>query len=155
MIKALRVDHRLLHGQVAFSWTSHLNANCILLANDSLLEDELRLTSIKLAKPTGVKLVIKSIADSIEAVKSGVTDKYNLFIVVESIADAAKLTEALNLPDLNLGGTKSAPDKRKLSKAIYVTNEEEGILKQIISDGVNVRIQMVPTEKAIPVQSVL
>ena len=50
MIKALRVDHRLLHGQVAFSWTSHLGADCILLASDSLLNDELRLTTVKIAR---------------------------------------------------------------------------------------------------------
>ena len=34
MIKMLRVDHRLLHGQVAFSWTGYLGVNCILIAND-------------------------------------------------------------------------------------------------------------------------
>ena len=84
MIKLLRVDHRLLHGQVAFSWSSHIGCDCILIANDSVLLDDLRLTTVKLAKPIGVKLVIKSIEDSIKAIKSGVTDKYKLFIVVES-----------------------------------------------------------------------
>jgi len=49
------------------------------------MNDELRKTTIKLAKPPEVKLVIKNIADSIEAIKSGVTDKYKLFIVVESV----------------------------------------------------------------------
>lgn len=32
MIEMLRVDHRLLHGQIAYAWTSHLNADCILIA---------------------------------------------------------------------------------------------------------------------------
>lgn len=74
MITLLRVDHRLLHGQVAFSWTQYVGADCILIANDSVPEDELRKTTIKLAKPPSVKLVIKNINDSIEAIKSGVTD---------------------------------------------------------------------------------
>ena len=88
MIKLLRVDHRLLHGQVAFSWTQFLGADCILIANDSLMQDELRKTTIKLAKPQGVKVVMKNIQDSIDAINSGVTDKYKLFVVVESIEDA-------------------------------------------------------------------
>ncbi|HHP7414153.1 TPA: PTS sugar transporter subunit IIB, partial [Klebsiella pneumoniae] len=88
MITLLRVDHRLLHGQVAFSWTQYVGADCILIANDSVPGDELRKTTIKLAKPPSVKLVIKNVNDSIEAIKSGVTDKYNLFIVVESVNDA-------------------------------------------------------------------
>ncbi len=36
MITLLRVDHRLLHGQVAFSWTQYVGADCILIANDSV-----------------------------------------------------------------------------------------------------------------------
>lgn len=61
MIKLLRVDHRLLHGQVAFSWTQSLGTDCILVANDDVPENDIRKTTIKLAKPQGVKLVIKKI----------------------------------------------------------------------------------------------
>jgi Phosphotransferase system, mannose/fructose/N-acetylgalactosamine-specific component IIB len=42
MIEMLRVDHRLLHGQVAFSWTSTLGADCILIANDTAATNELK-----------------------------------------------------------------------------------------------------------------
>ena len=70
MIKLVRVDHRLLHGQVAFTWTSAINADCILIANDAVPKDDLRKTSLKLAKPTGVKLVMKSVEDSIDAINS-------------------------------------------------------------------------------------
>lgn len=50
MITLLRVDHRLLHGQWPFS-TQYVGADCILIANDSVPGDELRKTTIKLAKP--------------------------------------------------------------------------------------------------------
>ena len=61
MIKMLRVDHRLLHGQVAVSWKSALDVDCILVANDSVPGDALRKSAIKLAKPADTKLVIKTI----------------------------------------------------------------------------------------------
>ena len=41
MIKLVRVDHRLLHGQVAFSWTNGVGANCILVASDTVVNDDL------------------------------------------------------------------------------------------------------------------
>lgn len=104
MVLMTRVDCRLLHGQTAVSWTSGLGADCILIANDSVATDDLRKTTMKLAKPAGAKLVIKNIEDSITALKSGVTDKYKLFIVVESIEDAAKLALAVPAVDkVNLG----------------------------------------------------
>ncbi|MDZ5010883.1 PTS mannose/fructose/sorbose transporter subunit IIB, partial [Clostridium perfringens] len=71
MIKAVRIDHRLVHGQVAFSWTKFLEADCILVASDNLMKDELKMTAMKIAQPTGVKLVMKSIDDSIKALNSG------------------------------------------------------------------------------------
>ena len=55
MLVGLRVDHRLLHGQVAFSWTSALGADCILIANTAVTNDNLRKTAIKMAKPAGTK----------------------------------------------------------------------------------------------------
>lgn len=155
MIKSLRVDHRLLHGQVAFSWTSHLGADCILLASDSLLNDELRLTTVKIARPPGIRLVAKNINDSIQAVKSGVTDKYKLFIVTDTIEDAARIARECQVKSINLGGTKSAKDKTKLSKAIYVTEHEKEVLKELIKEGIELNIQMIPSEKRISAESVL
>ena len=62
MIKLVRVDHRLLHGQVAFSWTNGVGANCILVASDTVVNDDVWKTTLKLGKPSGVKLVIKNIS---------------------------------------------------------------------------------------------
>lgn len=50
MIQMIRVDYRLLHGQVAVSWTSALGADCILLVSDTVLNDKLRLQALSLAK---------------------------------------------------------------------------------------------------------
>ena len=67
MVELCRIDDRLLHGQVAFSWTNELSADCILIANDAVVHDEVFKTTMKLAKPSGVKLVIKNLEDSIKA----------------------------------------------------------------------------------------
>lgn len=156
MILLTRVDHRLLHGQVAVSWTSTLGADCILIANDELMANELKKTTIKLAKPNGVKLVIKNIEDSIAALKSGVTDKYKLFIVVESIADAARISE--NVPEvkqINLGGTKAEKGTKNISKTINITAREEELIREMVSSGVEVEIRQVPGDKKIKAISVL
>jgi Phosphotransferase system, mannose/fructose/N-acetylgalactosamine-specific component IIB len=152
MIKLLRVDHRLLHGQVAFSWTQYLGADCILIANDSVMNDELRKTTIKLAKPPEVKLVIKNIADSIEAIKSGVTDKYKLFIVVESVEDAYRLSKDIaEINQINLGGTKPKDGTHNISKTINVTQEEEQFLKELHNIGKEVEIRIVPNDRKQPI----
>ncbi|WP_435928975.1 PTS sugar transporter subunit IIB [Dryocola sp. BD613] len=148
MITLLRVDHRLLHGQVAFSWTQYIGADCILIANDAVMEDELRKTTIKLAKPPAVKLVMKNISDAIAAIKSGVTDKYKLFIVVESVADAWRLVSAVpEIKSINLGGIKAKEGSQNISKAINVLPEEIALLNELVKAGTEVEIRQVPNDR--------
>lgn len=156
MILLTRVDHRLLHGQVAVSWTSMLGADCILIANDELTKNDLKKTTMKLAKPANVKLVIKNIEDSIKAIRSGATDKYKLFIVVESIADAAKLSEAIpEIKQINLGGIKAKEGSRNISKAINVLPEEEKLLKEMLMRNMEIEIRQIPNDKKILAKNIL
>ncbi|WP_298065474.1 PTS sugar transporter subunit IIB, partial [uncultured Cetobacterium sp.] len=141
---------RLLHGQVAFSWIQNLGADCILIANDSVVNDELRKTTMKLAKPQEVKLVIKNIEDSIQALKSGVTDKYKLFIVVESVEDAYKIaSEVDNIKQINLGGVKARENSRNISKAVNLLEEEENLLKELQSLGIEIEIRQVANDNKV------
>ena len=40
MIKLVRLDYRLLHGQVVFSWTGHVGAQRIIVVDDDAANDE-------------------------------------------------------------------------------------------------------------------
>lgn len=156
MIKGLRVDHRLLHGQVAFSWTSALKADCILIANDGVMKDDLKKMAIKMAKPQGVKLVIKDIDNSIQALNSGVTDKYKLFVIVESVKDAYRLmTETNVFESVVLGGTKATEETKNISKAVNLTDEEINLIKNLIDKEYEVEIRMVPADKKLNAKDVI
>lgn len=148
MIKLFRVDHRLLHGQVAFSWTNSLSVNAILIASDKVVNDLVRKEALKLAKPGGVKLVIKSIEDAAYAINSGVTDKYNLLIVVESVEDAFNLAQKTKgLTSLNLGGIKKREGTEQISTAVYLTKDEKELLAQLADMGLEIEIRQVPGDK--------
>lgn len=156
MIKLLRVDHRLLHGQVAFSWTNALGTDCILIANDSVPTDDIRKTTLKLSKPNGVKLVIKTVDDAIAAVNSGVTDKYKLFIIVESIHDARRLVEGCPaIREVNLGGTQKTPEKQALSKFVFATEQDVEDIRAMIAAGAEVELRQVPSDNKIKAQNVV
>ena len=148
MITLLRIDHRLIHGQVAFSWTGYLGADCILVANDDCVTNELRRATIRLAKPAGVKLVIKGIDDSIAAINSGKTDKYHLFIVVDCVRDAYRLAKEIDqITRVNVGGLKATAQTHPSSadKNINLTDEDESMLRELMEMGKEVELRMVPS----------
>jgi len=147
MIKLFRVDHRLLHGQVAVSWYGAVGADCILIANDDVPKDPIRKASIKMAKPSGSKLVMQSIDRSIESLNSGITDKYHLMIIVESINDAYRIISKMNNKPkiLNLGGTKETSETKILAPSVNTSSKDEKQLKELIEQGVKVEVQQVST----------
>lgn len=147
MIKLLRIDHRLLHGQVAFSWTKFLESDCILIASDALMKDELKMSAMRMAKPNGIKLVMKSIDDSLKALKSGVTDKYKLFIIVESVEDAYRLIKEYDgIHSINIGGMKAQDNRKQISKAVFVSEEDIDKLKEMHELGIELEIRLVPND---------
>lgn len=145
MIQLLRVDHRLLHGQVVFSWCGQLNPNCILIANDAAATDDVRKAALRLGKPNNAKLVIKTVDDSIAAINEGKTDKYSLMIVTGNVKDAVRLArETTQIKSINLGGTKSAPDRHALSHTVYVSDEEEKLLHEAAAEALRCSSRQCP-----------
>lgn len=112
MIKLLRVDERLIHGQVAFAWTNSLKADCILIVNDAVAADKLRRNSLKMAAPAGVKFVVKTLKDAIPLLNGTKTDKYKLFLIVDNTSDALELVKNVKDVDhVNLGNMKLTSER--------------------------------------------
>lgn len=155
MIKMIRVDYRLLHGQVAVSWTGTLGADALLLVSDTLKNDKLRMETLALAKPSGIKVVVKNTEEAINVIKSGKTDRYSMFVICETVGIADKLAREFGVKSINLGNISFGEGKRKLSKSVYVDPNEEKTIKSLIADGYDLFIQMVPTENKIVAKNVI
>lgn len=148
MILLTRVDHRLLHGQVATSWVNGLGSDCIFCVGDKVANDPVWKTTLKMGKPTGCKLVIKDMAHAIEAINSGVTDKYRMIICVRSIEDAKLLIDGCpQIKSLNLGNTLESPTTKQISRQIFLEPEEAEMLKELGERGVEVEIRALAADK--------
>ena len=65
----VRVDNRLVHGQVVETWLPYSKANVMVLANDDIVADQLRQEIIKLAIPSGVDLMFTCIAETAQTLE--------------------------------------------------------------------------------------
>ena len=66
-----RLDERLIHGQVATFWTRTLQADRIIVADDDVLKDEIGVSALKAAVPSGVHLSILSVDNAAARLKCG------------------------------------------------------------------------------------
>jgi fructoselysine and glucoselysine-specific PTS system IIB component len=119
MIKLLRIDDRLVHGQVALTWTPSLGADCLVVANDKTAKDEFLKMTMNLAKPASAKLLIKSLDDTIKFLSDERSKHMKIFVLVNSVQDAAVLAEALpEIKSINFGGIRGKEGSKLISKAI-------------------------------------
>lgn len=156
MIQIIRVDDRLLHGQVAVSWKADLNYEAIVIASDSAANDKIRSAALKLAKPNGVLIAIRTVEDSIKLLKNEKLQNLRVFVVADSIKAAQELFKGVDeKPTLNIGGIQQDEGKKPVVSYAYLTEEEIGILQELDSEGVNIEFRLVPSDKATKLKDIL
>lgn len=148
MIQLIRVDDRLLHGQVAYSWKAELGYEAIVIVSESAAKDDLRKAAIKMAKPEGVKLAIRNLSDAIELLNNEKLKHLKVFVVTDTINEANKLLHGINeTPILNIGGIQKEEGKEPLTSYAYGTTEDRQLLKSLNEEGYKVEFRLVPSDK--------
>lgn len=156
MIKLTRIDDRLVHGQVAFTWVPALSVDCLLVANDKVAKDEFQKMTLNLAKPANTKLVIKTLADAILFLNDEKNGKANVLILINSIKDAATLAAGVpTITSINFGGIRGKAGSRLISKAIAITDDDVPVLQALLQKNIELEIRQVPTDSKQKVESLL
>lgn len=145
MIVLMRIDDRLLHGQIAFSWKAALNYDAIVIANDDAAENELRKKTFKLARPEGVNLATRSVEDAARLVADERLKPMKVFLICGSPKDAYRLYQLIEeRPALNIGGIQKGEGTQMIAPSVWFDQEDFGYADKILEMGIEVEIREVP-----------
>lgn len=160
MIAQLRVDDRLIHGQVALVWTKELNTPGIIVANDNAANNQMVQMTLKMATPTGKKLLIRTVDDAIKVFNNPKGVNMRIFALTNSVKDALKIAQ--NVKDIeginvaNVGRfAKDANDAVQLSSTLMLSQDELKSLKELASLDIPVFNQVVPSNAKTPIKTLL
>lgn len=154
MIQMIRIDDRLLHGQVAYSWKSELNYQAIIIACDQAANDEVRKMAIKLCAPEGVKLAVRTVDAAAEMLNNPKLDKLNVFVICANPADVVRLTGMIReKPVVNLGGMQKNEGTVSFAKAVFVNEKDLEALDQLHADGYKIEVRQVPSYQPVSYES--
>lgn len=146
LIEVLRIDDRLLHGQVAATWIPFLGVDTILIANDMLIKDKTMQIAFKLAKPAGVTLSMKSLDGAVEVINNPKHKDRKIMVIVGSPQDAeylCKHTKGIN--NVVIGGQRDGKGKKKIDITVYLDDKDMKSLYEISKLGIEIISQAVPT----------
>lgn len=150
MISLMRIDDRLIHGQVAFGWSTSLGINVILVVNDEAKNDQMKAMALNLAKPNNVTLYIRGVQESGEIVeKFAQSKKNNVLVLVKNTKDALELVKNSGgvIKELNVGGLRYEAGKKKLTDLVAVDENDVSNLKEINDLGIEIEFRMLPRDK--------
>jgi PTS system mannose-specific IIB component/fructoselysine and glucoselysine-specific PTS system IIB component len=156
MIKLTRIDDRLVHGQVAMTWTPAIGADCLVVANDKVANDEFMKMTLGLAKPASAKLVIKSLADAATFINDPRAQGLKILLIINSVQDAAAMANAIcDIKSINFGGIRTKEGTRPISKAIALTDDDITIIKQMLAKDLELEVRQVPTDKKVLIATLI
>lgn len=146
MIAHMRIDNRLIHGQVAVSWVGAIGANLLMVVNDDVAQDPIQKQMLPMAA-RGVKTLVLSIEDAVKYVNEK-KDNEKIMIIAKLPSDALKLLKAGIKPkEVNVGNQAPLPGTnfKMVTKSIAVTPEDAKIYREIEALGFHLTTQMMPT----------
>lgn len=131
MIKHLRIDNRLIHGQVAVTWMNNIGADKIIVCNDKVAADPIQKMALPMAA-RGNTVYVLSIAETIQYAKEHQDE--TMFIICKFPTDALEvLKSGLEVERVNVGN--AAPivgtTYEMVTKSIAVTKEEADVYREI------------------------
>lgn len=151
-INHMRIDDRLIHGQIVTAWISDSKANTIMVADDKAAKDSLQQTMLKFAVPSGIKLIINSIEDAAKTLNDPLVKEAVLLIVRNPKCAYELLLKGVSVQSVNVGNisnSKSEKGRKKLLQFIFVEPEDVEYLKKIYDMGIKLDVRAIPNDKSI------
>ena len=145
----VRIDDRLIHGQVITVWIKHLRFTRILILDDDVAADLFLQQVLRLAAPPDLRVEVFSIAEGIWLLGQDALSRKSTMILLKTPLAARRLfDEGLPYSALNIGGIGHKPGRKNIFKNISASQEEIAILKYLLGKGVKITLLTVPGEQS-------
>ena len=152
-IALVRIDDRLIHGQVVVGWGQPLGAGFIVLVDDDVRSSdwEQEQELYRMGVPDGVEVIFASIQEATERMRAWEADSRAGIVLFQSIDVAEQLVEGgAPITRLNVGGIHHRPGRTERLRYVFLSDAEAEALRSLAAKGITVTAQDVPTARPVP-----
>lgn len=145
-ILLVRIDNRLIHGQVGITWVNHLRANLILVANDKAANDTVQQNLMEMVVPDSIATRFFTLQKTIDVIHKA-SESQHIFIVCKTPQDVLKLVEGgVPIKKVNIGNMHFSKGKTQISSTVCIDENDKDTFRKLKSMGVLLEIRRVPDE---------
>ncbi len=155
-IRLVRIDDRLIHGQVATVWAKVTKVNRILVVSDEVAKDTLRKTLLKQASPPGVIVNVITIDKMISIFNDPKFNDFKSMLLFTSPRDVRRVVEGgVKLDTINIGGMSFSDGKKMITNAVAVNSEDIKDLKYLNEQEIKLEIRKVVADNKVYMMDLL
>lgn len=143
----VRIDDRMIHGQVAAYWSNVLKISRIMVANDAVAADSLQKSVLRMAAPAGVhtSLISKEVAAT--NIKAGKYDAERVLLILKNPKDALDLINlGVEIKAINVGNMAHKDGTLSVKKSVNLMPEDIDAFRELDSKGVELTAIMIPDD---------
>lgn len=145
----VRIDTRLLHGQVSTNWVRAVNPNRIIVVSDKVAQDEMRKTLIQQAAPSGIRthtIPVSKLAEIDDDPRFGATRALILFETPQEVLEAVDL--GVEFDHINIGSMAHSQGKTMINNSISVDQDDVQTLQELKDHDITFDVKKLPGDSA-------
>lgn len=146
-ITLIRIDDRLIHGQVIQGWVKHEKIQKIIVCSDEVARDEMRKTLMEIAVPEELKILILPIEESAKiAQESQFTKEKTLFLFTTPGDLVRFINLGVKIKSVNIGAMHFSPGKRHILETVSVDEDDLSAFQELAKQNIELEVRAVPTD---------
>ena len=143
-ISFVRIDDRLIHGQVATVWSKESGCSRIMACSDEVAADTLRKQLLLQVAPPGIKAYVVPIEKAIEAYKNPKYDSFKTLFLFTNPTDVLRMVEGgVDIKSINVGGMCYKSGKTQITGAVSVDENDIEAFKQLDKKGIELEVRQI------------
>lgn len=142
----VRVDDRLIHGQVVVGWVHALNADRIALVDDKIYQSDWERELYRLGVPSNVELLFESVESAARTIQDWKSSKHRTIVLLGDVLTLASLCKhSTEITEVNVGAIHQRDGTTERLPYVFLSETEGRVLRDLADRGVKITAQDVPT----------
>lgn len=153
-----RLDYRLLHGQVVFTWTTKVQAERIIVVDNAAANDDIKKDALKLAKPQGVRLNVFTVERALAKMDKLNTLGERVMFIFGNTAEMLQFCQGYKLDAINLGATANQDGADQIGgkdSSVFFDDTQKADVNQLLDMGIKLYVQQTPTYQSVDIDAKL
>lgn len=156
-ILLLRVDERLIHGQVVVGWGAELHPDRIIVVDDEIAASEWEQDLYRLGLGEGMSALFTTVEGATGQLDTWQGDASRSLLLTRDIDTMLRLSRGGRLrgQEVNIGGIHYVPGREEVLPYVYLDGAQREALSSLIGEGVSASARDLPGGRRVPAEKLL